>query len=54
MSSIMTQDSPINKDLPELSRRQQIIGWMAFLLLIYLLILGVSVISRGFRAAMGD
>lgn len=44
----------LDKDLPSISRRQQIMGWISVLVLLYLLIVAVSVISRGFRAAVGD
>ncbi|MFH7242509.1 MAG: Na/Pi symporter [Spirulina sp.] len=46
---------PLTKHESEnLSPRQQTIGWISVLVLLYLLIVAVSVISRGFRAAVGD
>jgi sodium-dependent phosphate cotransporter len=46
---------PIESSLPEAtSRRKIFLLWLSVLVLVYMLILGVAVISRGFRAALGD
>jgi sodium-dependent phosphate cotransporter len=36
------------------SRRKTFLRWLAILALVYLLLVGIGVISRGFRAAVGD
>lgn len=46
---------PVESSLPEaISRRKIFLLWLFVLVLVYMLILGVGVISRGFRAAVGD
>lgn len=50
MNTPLAQSSPPQAT----SRRKPFLSWLAVLALIYLLIVGVGVISSGFRAAVGD
>lgn len=48
--STFLDESPKN----QVTRRRTLLNWLAVLVLIYFLIVGIGVISSGFRAAVGD
>jgi len=54
MSQDPSNTTPSNESSKNQSSKNRFLGWLTAVLLLYILIVAVSLISRGFRAAVGD
>jgi len=54
MSQDPSNATPSNESSKNQSSKNRFLGWLTAVLLLYILIVAVSLISRGFRAAVGD